>query len=195
MGRPKQALPVTALNGLRQTPESLLRHAARAAVEAGLRPVVVVLGAAADLLAAELADLPLHAVTHSGWARGIGSSLKLGVECVTALAPSLDGVLVGVCDQPHVSAIVLQRIARTYRRSAAPVIASAYAGVAGVPALFDRSIFAELHALQDRDGARRVIGRDPERTTTVPFPLGAVDLDTPDDYAAYLAAGQGRRNA
>jgi molybdenum cofactor cytidylyltransferase len=188
MGRSKQALPFTRPDADGDPPESMLRHAARSAVEAALRPIVVVLGQGADSLALQLASLPVHVVAHSGWERGIGSSLKVGLECITALSPALDGVAIAVCDQPHLSPAVLRRLMRAYRASAAGIVASSYAGTAGVPALFDRAIFAELRALGDRDGARGVIARDPARTATVPFPLGAVDIDTPEAYEAYLAS-------
>jgi molybdenum cofactor cytidylyltransferase len=151
-----------------------------------VRPIVVVLGADADALAPQLSDLPVHVVAHSAWARGIGSSLKVGFECLLALAPALDAVIVSVCDQPHLTAPVLSRLGRAYRGSTAAIVASAYADVAGVPALFDRALFPELRALGDRDGARVVIRRDPDRLLTVPFPLGAVDLDTPVAYEAYV---------
>lgn len=186
MGRSKQALPLSAPEPGAPPGESLLRHATRVAVEAALRPAVVVLGADSDDLVSHIADLPVHILTHSGWQRGIGSSIKAGVECVTALAPALDAVMIVVCDQPHLSAGVLRRLLRTYRGSAASVVASAYGGTIGVPAIVDRSLDAELRALGDRDSARRIINRDPTRTSAVPFPLGAVDLDTPDAYAAYL---------
>jgi molybdenum cofactor cytidylyltransferase len=184
MGRSKQALLHRADDGAR--PESLLRHATRAAVESGMRPICVVLGADADVLAPQLTDLPVHVLAHSEWARGIGSSLKAGLECVTALAPALDAVIITVCDQPHLTSAVLTRLGRAYRGSDVPIVASTYAGTAGVPALFDRAVFDELHALGDRDGARRVIELDGERVTTVPFPLGAVDVDTPEEYEAYV---------
>ena len=141
--------------------EPLLRHAARAAVESAARPVVVVLGDVAESLTPQIADLPVHAVDHAGWVRGIGSSIKVGVECLTALAPSIDGVIISVCDQPHLSAAVFSRLGRAYRGSDAVIVASAYAGIAGVPALFDRSVFSELLALGDRDGAQALIARDP----------------------------------
>ena len=188
MGRPKQALPVARQNGGSEE-EPLLRHAARAAVESPTRPVVVVLGEGADSLTPHIADLPVHSVAHSGWARGIGSSIKIGLECLTALAPTLDAVILSVCDQPHLSAATFSRLGRAYRGSDALIVASAYGGVAGVPALFDRSVFSELQALDDRDGARVLIDRDAERVVTVPFPLGAIDLDTPEAYEAYLRAG------
>ena len=191
MGRPKQALALSRRDANGDPPESLLRHAARSAVEAALRPIVVVLGAGGDELAPQLAGLPVHAVAHSGWNRGIGSSLKVGLECLTALSPALDGVAVAVCDQPHVSPVVLRRLTRAYRASAATIVASTYAEGTGLPALFDRALFAELEALGDRDGARGVITRDPERIATVPFPLGAVDIDTPEAYQAYLGSPSG----
>jgi molybdenum cofactor cytidylyltransferase len=187
MGRPKQALRI-AQRDVSGEGESLLRHAARAAVESAARPVVVVLGATADSLTSDIADLPIHAVGHSGWARGIGSSIKIGLECLTALAPATDGVIISVCDQPHLSAAVLSRLGRAYRGSDAHIVASAYSGIAGVPALFDRAVFSELHALRDHDGARALIEREAERVVTVPFPLGAIDLDTPEAYEEYLGA-------
>jgi molybdenum cofactor cytidylyltransferase len=187
MGRSKQALPHR-LDADDEPGESLLRHAVRVAVEAALRPTVVVLGADAELLAQQVADLAVHSIAHSGWQRGIGSSIKVGVEGVRALAPAIDGVIIAVCDQPHLSTAVLNGLGRAYRGSNAPIVASGYSGTSGVPALFDRTLFAELQALGDRDGARRLIALDPERTRTVPFPLGAVDLDTPEAYEQYLGS-------
>jgi molybdenum cofactor cytidylyltransferase len=191
MRRPKQALLV-APRGDDGAKESLLRHAARAAVEAATRPIVVVLGADADSLSPQLAGLPVHAVAHSGWERGIGSSIKVGLECVTALAPTTDAVIVSVCDQPHLSPAVFSRLGRAYRGSEAVIVASAYAGVAGVPVLFDRAMFSDLQALRDDEGARVLFARDDERLITVPFPLGAVDLDTPEEYEGYYRGGYGR---
>jgi len=196
MRRPKQTLMLASGRGDGDG-ESLLRHAARAAVEAATRPIVVILGADAEALAPQLAGLPVHAVAHSGWERGIGSSIKVGIECVTALAPSTDAVILSVCDQPYLSPAVFSRLGRRYRGSDALVVASAYAGIAGVPALFDRAVFSELHALRDDEGARALIDRDAERLITVPFSLGAIDLDTPEGYEAYCRGEEepGRRTA
>jgi molybdenum cofactor cytidylyltransferase len=192
MRQAKQALPIASRDGVAMS-ESLLRHAARAAVEAGTRPVVIVLGAAADDLVPQLNGLPLHVVAHSGWERGIGSSIKVGLECLLALSPAVDGVILSVCDQPHLTSSVFTRLGRAYRGSDATVVASAYAGVAGVPALFDRSVFAELQALRDDEGARTLIDRDELRLATVPFPRGSIDLDTPEAYEAYLRAAESSR--
>ena len=76
--------------------ESLLRHAARVAVEAALRPASWCWARTPMILSPHIADLAVHSITHSGWQRGIGSSIKAGVECVTALAPAIDGVIIVV---------------------------------------------------------------------------------------------------
>jgi molybdenum cofactor cytidylyltransferase len=56
-----------------------------------------------------------------------------------------------------------------------------------VPALFSRSLFPELMALDGHEGARRVIQARSDETFGVHFPEGVFDLDTPADYARLSA--------
>jgi molybdenum cofactor cytidylyltransferase len=65
MGRPKQLLK---LEG-----RTLLRRAAEEALASGCWPIVTVLGAFADRLRKEVADLGVTVVTHRRWAEGLGS--------------------------------------------------------------------------------------------------------------------------
>ena len=53
------------------------------------------------------------------------------------------------------------------------------------PALFDQRYVAELVALTGDAGAKRLIRQYPDDCAGVPFPLGAVDLDTRQDVAAW----------
>ncbi|HUL61253.1 MAG TPA: nucleotidyltransferase family protein [Anaeromyxobacteraceae bacterium] len=171
LGRPKQLL---VLGG-----EPLVRRAARAALEAGLSPVVVVVGAAADGVRAAIAGLPVAAVENAGWAEGIGSSIRAGIAALArAGAPAAAVVL---CDQPRLDAAHLARLAATWRAGAA-IAASAYGGARGVPAVFDASVFGELASLAGDRGARAVISRDPARVAEVPFPGGEEDVDRPEDW-------------
>jgi molybdenum cofactor cytidylyltransferase len=48
----------------------------------------------------------------------------------------------------------------------------------GVPALFAARVFPELERL----GARQTICKRVNRVQTLPFPEGAMDIDTPEDY-------------
>ena len=57
-----------------------------------------------------------------------------------------------------------------------------------LPALFDRSLFPELHALRGDTGAKGVIQRHLASVVSVPFPAGELDVDTGED-AGRLARG------
>ena len=138
---------------------TLLRHAAQTAVAARCGPVVVVLGAAAlaKQLRFELVDLAVSVVDNHKWKDGMSSSIRAGIEALEA-AGSADAVLLMTCDQPYVTAEVLEQLVAAFHQSHPPAVACAYAGTVGVPALFDRALFAELKALEHDQGAKREMG-------------------------------------
>ena len=161
---------------------TLLRHAAQTAVAARCGPVVVVLGAAAlaKQLRFELVDLAVSVVDNHKWKDGMSSSIRAGIGALEA-AGSADAVLLMTCDQPYVTAEVLEQLVAAFHQSHPPAVACAYAGTVGVPALFDRALFAELKALEHDQGAKRILERHLPRIGRIPFEQGAVDIDTPED--------------
>ena len=167
---------------LRVRGTTLLRHAAQTAVAAGCGPVVVVLGAAvlARQLRFELADLDLRIAENHRWKEGMSTSIQTGLDALEQ-GEKVHAALITVCDQPHVSATLLAQMVERYRRTRAPAVASAYAGTVGVPALFDRTLFPELRALEHDQGAKQVLERHSQTIERIPFELGAVDIDTPED--------------
>jgi molybdenum cofactor cytidylyltransferase len=183
LGVPKQ--------GVRFRGEGLLRRVACAALDAGCSPVVVVTGAHADTAAAQLQGLAVRSVCNDQWATGLASSVRAGIAALAREEPVIDAALLLVCDQPHVTADVVFRLIAAYRASRKPVVASAYGETVGVPALFDRALFAELERLEGDTGARQVIARHASGTHLVAFPEGDVDVDTLDDLAR-LDASEGR---
>ncbi|HYT32068.1 MAG TPA: NTP transferase domain-containing protein, partial [Thermoanaerobaculia bacterium] len=62
--------------------ESLARRAAKAALQGGLDPVVVVLGHEADRIGQELSGLPVRTIVNPDYERGMNTSLRAGVEAV-----------------------------------------------------------------------------------------------------------------
>ena len=98
-------------------------------------------------------------------------------------------VLLMVCDQPNVTPRHLQALFSTYVQSDRKIVASSYANTIGVPAVFGRSFFSNILMLKDEEGAKRIIAQFSEQTTAVPFPEGAIDLDTMEDYARFRAQG------
>jgi len=173
MGRPKPLLPWGG--------RSLLRHAVGVALDAGCEPVVVVLGAAADRLRAELDGIPVVTAENPDWELGPGTSVRAGVD---AVGPA-DAVVFLACDQPLVDAVHVRRLIDARRASGRPMAASEYAGSAGVPALFARECFPDLRALPAGSGAKQLLARRPDLVAVVPFPAGTVDLDTPEDYERF----------
>lgn len=166
-------------------------------------PVVVVLGAEAARMRAEIEGLPAQVAVNARWAEGLAGSVRLGLETARRLAGpegdegrrvptgnagpravpahGLDAVLFLTCDQPHVTARLLAEMIHGYR-AGAPLVACAYAGTLGIPALFGRAYFEELAALEGDAGAKRVIERHRDVLATVPFEGGDVDVDEPGDW-------------
>jgi molybdenum cofactor cytidylyltransferase len=60
------------------------------------------------------------------------------------------------------------------------IVASAYAGVLGIPAVFPREVFANLLALSGDRGARSLLMQPPCPLIALPFDGGEVDIDEPD---------------
>lgn len=179
MGSPKQIL--------RFRGESLLRRAARAALGAGCFPVIVVTGAHAELSRRELDGLDVREALNPSWETGMASSIRAGVEDLIRADSDLGAAVFLLCDQPHVTAGVLSDLVAAHRTTGKPIIASTYGGSFGVPALFSRSLFAELARLEGGEGAKQVIKRYASEAHFLPFRGGEVDVDTRDDFSRLIA--------
>ena len=177
LARPKQLLPYQG--------RTLLRHAAEVAAASPCRPLVLVTGALHDELLPEIDGLPFHVVRNDSWADGMGGSIAAGLaELETAAeSPPVDAVLVMLCDQPLLTPEVLGQLIVQFQASGQEVVASAYAGTQGVPALFSRAIFPQLLALRGASGARELL-QQYAHLPPVDFPGGATDVDTEAQYAA-----------
>ena len=173
MGSPKQLL--------RYDGETLIRRAANAAIESRCDRVAVVIGSHADEVIDELKDLPVSIVENLSWQRGMGSSIRAGLEGV--LRDDMCGVAIMLCDQPFVTSEVLNSLIDTHRRTGMPIVASNYGSRLGVPAFFGPELFAELAMLTADEGARRIIQKHPDKVATIQFAAGAIDVDTPRDHA------------
>ena len=186
LGRPKQLVMADG--------EPLVRRAARAARDAGARPVVVVLGASADAVASALDGLDdVHTVTYAGWRDGLAGSLAAGLDALDLRAAAegarLDGVLLTVCDQPRVDAAALGALLAAFD-GAGTVVAAAYADTVGVPAVVGREHLDDLRTLTGDAGAGRWLRAHPVIVRQVLMPEAAFDVDSEADVAR-LRSGDG----
>jgi molybdenum cofactor cytidylyltransferase len=179
LGRPKQLIQFRG--------KSLVRRVVDAADAAGCSPITVVLGSDRKEIARELQQTSAVIVENESWRNGIGTSIRSGIQSSIRHAPSLDAVVLLVCDQPLVDTEVIKQLIARHGETEKTIVASSYSGTLGVPALFDRSSFEELLALPDDSGAKSIILSKRERVAEFPFPQGKIDIDTLADYEGLLA--------
>ena len=176
MGRPKQLL---SHNG-----KSLLEHTVDSANDAEANPVVVVLGANAELLENIVDEKKVHIVENKEWKEGMASSIRCGLQTLLHIAPSSDAVIIMVCDQPYVSASLLNELIAAQNKTGKQIVTSKYENTIGPPALFYKSIFPELLELKGDAGARKIVEQHTNEIATVLFTKGNIDIDTEADYKA-----------
>lgn len=182
LGKPKQLLNYQG--------ERLLRHMVNVAAAVPAKPLVVVLGANADLLIPEIDEAKASIAINKDYKTGMASSIITGLKYLEEKNPLTDGVIILMCDQPFVSAVLLNDLISTQQQTVKPIVASNYGNTIGTPALFHKSIFNELLQLQGDTGARKIIQHHINEVATVPFEKGNVDIDTEEDYEKFLSSNQ-----
>jgi molybdenum cofactor cytidylyltransferase len=63
------------------------------------------------------------------------------------------------------------------------IIASIYAGIRGIPAIFPPTMYADLLALRGDRGARGLLANTSLPLVEIPLQGGEVDIDLPQDLA------------
>jgi nicotine blue oxidoreductase len=163
-------------------PKALVRHEGSLLVEravatvraGGCAPIVVVLGAAAEQVRAQaqLGDVTL--VQNDAWKAGMGSSLRAGLEALTAT--DADAAVVLLVDTPGITAEAVRRVASKDGRD---VLATAtYGNRRGHPVLLGRDHWSGVCLLATADiGARAYLSARSAEVHTVPCDDIADDTD------------------
>ena len=178
LGEPKQLLRFEGSN--------LLRRACDAALASRCEPVVAVLGANAAHIAGEVESLPVLVAHSERWSEGMSTSVRVGLEALEARPQELAAAENLPCDQPHLRFEILNGLIDAHHASRRPIVVSEYEGVWGVPMLFARALGPDLRALSGSRGAQSVARLHAEQVECVPFPLGALDIDTREGYERLL---------
>lgn len=175
MGQSKQLLLINE--------KSLLTHTVEKVIESNTGNLYVVLGSQHEAHRELLKDKPVDIIFNPQWQAGIGSSIKTGLRHVLSVNPKTDAIIIMVCDQPMLQPHHLKSLIEKYQKTQASIVASAYSGTMGVPALFNRKHFDAILNLRDDEGAKKIIQHPCE---TVDFPEGYFDMDTAEDYKNFL---------
>ncbi|MFC1414488.1 NTP transferase domain-containing protein [Streptacidiphilus sp. N1-12] len=162
----------------------LIEHALTVLREGGCTELFVVLGAGADEVAAGAGLDGCTLVRNPGWASGMGSSLRLGLE---ALPPGAPAALVSLVDTPGVSPAAVARMLTAHQQGAR-LAAAAYRGRRGHPVLIGAEHWTEAArgAVGDA-GARALLTARADELTLVECGDVAVadDIDTPEAWARW----------
>jgi molybdenum cofactor cytidylyltransferase len=176
MGSPKQLLPYRG--------RPLILHAVDQALASACEQVFVILGANAEKVGQAFILPSSNRVTlcqNPHWEQGMGTSIHIGVEA--SISAGLDAVVIALGDQPLISALILNALIATQNETGKPLVASRYAGVSGVPALFAKALFPELLQLPPASGCKALIETHSGESAFIDCPEGELDIDTPEDYA------------
>jgi molybdenum cofactor cytidylyltransferase len=177
MGQSKQLLLVNGKPLLQKTVEELI------AADTG--DVIVVLGSNTEAHKKVIADYPIQVIENADWQKGMGSSIRAGINYISNQLPGSQAIIISVCDQPHLSSTYIKDLIRTYTNNKKSIVASAYKNTIGVPVLFDQSHFEALSRIQDKEGAKKILQKNISKVDSVSFPLGNIDLDTMEDYDTF----------
>jgi molybdenum cofactor cytidylyltransferase len=166
--------------------QSFVRKVAQTGLEAGLSPVIVVTGAHAELVEAELHDLPVVVIHNPDWQQGQSTSVKTGLN---ALPANTGGAIYLLADQPQVTPHVIGALVERHAATLARVIAPLAGDRRANPVLFDRATFGDLHAIRGDSGGRVLFTK--YQVEYVPWHDESLllDVDTEDDYRNLLAWG------
>jgi CTP:molybdopterin cytidylyltransferase MocA len=176
LGDDATAKPLLELSGRR-----LVDWALDAALTAGTRPVLLVVGHAGDAVATA-APPTVQVIAATDWRLGIAHSLRAALD---VLEPhrEVDAVCVGLADQPRIGPDAYRRLVDAHQHGATLAVAT-YAGQRANPVLLDRSLWPEAQALHGDTGARALMSTHTVTEVDCTGTGDPTDVDTLDDLRA-----------
>jgi molybdenum cofactor cytidylyltransferase len=179
MGQPKQLLEYKS--------ETLIARICHLALDTECRPVVLVLGANADLIKQHVPiNEDLIVVHNPDWSQGMSTTLRTGIQQLQNASPEVEYLLVLLVDQPFIDLKLINQLLSSAKLQPGKIVATAYDGILGVPAIFPKSYFELLSNIQGDKGARKVLMQHQEDVFPISFSQAAYDLDTPEDLENLL---------
>jgi molybdenum cofactor cytidylyltransferase len=173
LGQPKQLLD---FNG-----KTLLETAIDAAQKSLAQFCVLVLGANSNLISERVGHLKVDQVINENWENGMASSMQKGLKYLMEKSAP-DQVILMLSDQPFVDSNIINSLIKNKINTHSEIIACRYNGTFGVPVLFTKKYFPELLSLNGNEGAKKLVMAHQDDLLTIEFPLGAIDIDTMEDY-------------
>jgi molybdenum cofactor cytidylyltransferase len=160
---------------------TLVAQSARTALDAGLDPVVVVLGHDAEKVAGTLAGLPVRLVHNPEFKLGQSTSIRKSLE---SLPPRTGAAVFLLADHPFADAGIVRTMVQAHKETLAPACVPVFERQRGNPALFDKVLFGELRGLSGDTGGRVLLEKYRDRIVEIQASREILlDIDTSEDYS------------
>ncbi len=176
LGDDRTTKPLLELRG-----RPLVLWALDAALTAGPRPVLLVVGHAGDAVAA-VAPPGVEVTVAPGWHHGIAHSLHAALDALEP-RPGVDAVCVGLADQPLIGPDAYRRLVDAHQHGATLAVAT-YDGDRANPVLLDRTLWRDAQTLRGDVGARTLMRTHPVTEVDCNSTGDPTDVDTLDDLRA-----------
>jgi len=158
--------------------QPVVRRAGRALADAGLDPLVAVVGYDAARIRESLDDLGFTAVRNPHYGDGQATSVRIGAKAIG----DATAAVFGLGDMPWIDPGTVETLVAAYRAGQGTALAPAYEGERGNPVLFDAQYFESLTDLSGDTGGRRILlENDDAALVAVDDPGIRRDVDTPTD--------------
>ncbi|WP_367383526.1 NTP transferase domain-containing protein [Roseobacter sp. HKCCD6265] len=151
-------------------------------------PTRVVLGPDQPARRAALAEIDCE-IVEAPESAGMAASIRVGLSDLEAPA-----VLIMLADMPEITAYDLHLMLTLHAQAPDAILrAASEDGTPGHPVLFPADLFADLRKLSGDIGARDLLKRHANRIHLIPLKgdRALIDLDTPEDWAAWRAKEKG----
>jgi molybdenum cofactor cytidylyltransferase len=127
-----------------------------------------------------LASLRVHLVENPDPAKGMISSIRVGLQSTWAKGRD---VLIAPADVPFVKPEIVSKVIVDFRTRRCDIVLPVYRGLGGHPGLYAEALHRQFFLHGDRQGAKEVILRHRERTVrlAVHDPDVCFDVDTDQD--------------
>jgi len=181
LGEPKQLL--------RYENKTLICRIAEAAASVANVTLVVVTGSDAGQITTELESVTYSPAHNADWPTGMASSVRSGLSKLLSVNPEVESAILAVSDQPFVTTTLFEMLISKANEADSGIVASAYADTLGTPVLFNKKYFDALLSLTGTEGAKKLLKKFENDVASVPFPSGAIDIDTKQDYQKLLNNG------
>jgi len=165
----------------------MVRRAALRATEAGLAPVIVVVGRDEAEVRTALGDVVCTVVSNPDFTGPTSSSLHIALR---AMPDDVDATVILLADMVHVTTPMLQALVHGAETHDAPLSVSQYGDVLAPPLLFRRALWPELLAWHGEGCGKAVVNAHRKDAVVHEWPAEALrDVDTPEDYQQLIADG------